>query len=108
MVGRPTPAEWEEQIKHTQIFSHGVISASSDLWLWDFLKHREFTYLLTLNVFSSVTLSRHFEHQPDSLVHRLPKLPWVFSRFQTPFVKATLTLLTLILRVLVATNLTES
>lgn len=66
------------------------------------------TYLLTLSVFSSVTLSRHFEHQPDSLVHRLPKLPWVFSRFQTPFAKATLTLLTLILHVLVATNLTES
>lgn len=67
MVERPTPAEREEQIKHTQIFSHGVISASSDLWLWDFLKHREFTYLLTLSVFSSVTLSRHFEHQPDPL-----------------------------------------
>lgn len=46
MVGRPTPAGQEEQIKHTQIFSHGVISASSDLWLWDFLKHREFTYLI--------------------------------------------------------------
>jgi len=43
MVERPTPAEREEQIKHTQIFSHGVISASSDLWLWDFLQHSDFT-----------------------------------------------------------------